>query len=62
MKIPVPPSDEQSGICARIQGSLDIALPLEAQIQRSLKLLQERRAALITAAVTGQIPLEEMTP
>jgi type I restriction enzyme, S subunit len=62
LKIPIPPSNEQSGICARIQQSLDIALPLVADIQRSVTLLQERRAALIAAAVTGQIPLETMTP
>lgn len=31
-----------------------------SQIQRSLDLLTERRSALITAAVTGQIPLEAM--
>lgn len=34
---------------------------LTLQISNSLALLKERRTALITAAVTGQIPLEAMT-
>lgn len=61
MKIPVPPSSEQIDICSRIRQSLEVSMPLHAEIQRSLDLLTERRAALITAAVTGQIPLKEMT-
>ena len=60
MKIAVPPSSEQSAICARINQSLDVVKPLQLEIQRSLYLLKERRAALITAAVTGHIPVEEM--
>ncbi|HRC73109.1 MAG TPA: restriction endonuclease subunit S [Candidatus Competibacter sp.] len=62
MKIPVPPGLEQFKICNRIRSLFDISKPLHTLIQRSLDLLIERRAALITAAVTGQIPLEEMTP
>ena len=58
MKIPVPPAGEQSEICDRIARSLDIAEPLRSAIQSSLKLLMERRAALVAAAVTGQVPLE----
>jgi type I restriction enzyme, S subunit len=34
--------------------------PLRSEITNSLQLLKERRSALITAAVTGQIPVEEM--
>lgn len=60
MKIPVPPVGEQVEICARIGLALDVSMPVRSKIQRSLDLLTERRAALITAAVTGQIPLEEM--
>ncbi|APX74896.1 Type I restriction enzyme EcoKI specificity protein [Achromobacter insolitus] len=62
MKIPVPSSSEQIDICARIKQSLEVSKPLCSQIQTSLDLLIERRSALITAAVTGQIPLEDMTP
>lgn len=61
MKIPVPPISEQIDICSRIRQSLDVSKPLRADIKRSLDLLTERRAALITDAVTGQIPIEEMT-
>ncbi|WP_321918434.1 restriction endonuclease subunit S [Burkholderia cepacia] len=61
MKIPVPPGNEQIEICTHIKQSLDVSMPLRLEIQTSLDLLTERRAALITAAVTGQIPLEEMT-
>ena len=60
MKIPVPPQGEQIEICARIKLSLDDSEPLRSEIQSSLNLLTERRSALITAAVTGQIPLEAM--
>jgi type I restriction enzyme S subunit len=60
MKIPVPPSSEQIDICSRIRQSLEVSKPLSADIQRTLGLLTERRSALITAAVTGQIPPEEM--
>lgn len=61
MKIPGPPSSEQIDICSRIRLSLDVSKPLRAEILRSLDLLTERRSALITAAVTGLIPPEEMT-
>lgn len=61
MKIPVPPRDEQIGINTCIRQSLDVSNPLRSEIQGSLDLLTERRSALISAAVTGQIPLEEMT-
>jgi len=61
MKIPVPPRGEQIKICARIGQALDVSMPVRLKIQRSLDLLTERRTALITAAVTGQIPLEAMT-
>ena len=60
MKIPVPPVGEQIEICARIGQALDVSMPVRSKIKRSLDLLIERRAALITAAVTGQLPLEEM--
>lgn len=61
MKIPLPSSNEQIDICTRIKQSLKVSKPLRSHIQRSLDLLIERRSALITAAVTGQIRLEEVT-
>ena len=35
---------------------------VEMRPGQSIALLKERRAALITAAVTGQIPLNQMKP
>lgn len=61
MKIPLPSINEQIDICSRIKQSLKVSKPLRSHIQRSLDLLIERRSALITAAVTGQIRLEEVT-
>ncbi|WP_395108865.1 restriction endonuclease subunit S [Actinomadura sp. SCN-SB] len=55
LKIPVPPISEQQKIVARIRASnaeIDALLDL---VDKQLKLLEERRRALITAAVTGQL-------
>ncbi|MDO4777884.1 MAG: restriction endonuclease subunit S [Cardiobacteriaceae bacterium] len=60
IKIPVPPGSEQIGICNHIKQSLDGIGPLCENIARSIDLLKERRAALITNAATGQISMEEM--
>ena len=58
VSLPVPPLSEQRKIVAHIvheTGKLD---ELRAATERTTVLLKERRAALITAAVTGQIDLE----
>jgi type I restriction enzyme S subunit len=60
IKIPVPPIEEQIAICSHLEKSLGISLPLHAEINKSIALLAERRSSLITAAVTGQIPPEEI--
>lgn len=57
----VPPVDEQKAITRSIEHANARTSALKAEIARSIDLLRERRAALITAAVTGQISLEEMT-
>lgn len=58
--IALPPStDEQSAIVERasmVTARLDVLL---SKTERSIELLKERRAALITAVVTGQIDLRE---
>ncbi|MFI1591128.1 restriction endonuclease subunit S [Streptomyces halstedii] len=58
-RVAVPPLDEQ----ARILGYLDEQNAkidqLISETERFIKLSQERRAALITAAVTGQIDVRE---
>lgn len=53
--IPVPPLNEQKEICAYIDRKTSAFESLEQQIRYELDLLKERRAALISAAVTGKI-------
>jgi type I restriction enzyme S subunit len=60
MRLPVPPHDEQREIIAAIEESQRKAKDLTRVMQESISLAKERRAAVITAAVTGQIPVEEM--
>lgn len=53
--IPVPPLDEQRAIVAHIARETKKIDELVVATERSTVLLKERRAALISAAVTGQI-------
>lgn len=57
--VAVPPAGEQQ----QIAGAIDVSLPkIDVAVQKvnaSITLLKERRSALITAAVTGQIDLRE---
>lgn len=55
----VPPLDEQRRIVACLKGELDQFAELVAEAQRGIDLLQECRAALISAAVTGQIDVRD---
>ena len=55
MQVPVPPVTEQADIVAGIIRRLGELDTLTAEAQRAIALLQERRTALISAAVTGQI-------
>lgn len=59
--VPVPPLDEQRAIADRLDRETAKIDALIAKAERFIELAQERRAALITAAVTGQleIPAEE---
>ena len=52
---PKPPRDEQDAIVAFLGTQLQAFDTLTAEAQRAIDLLQERRTALISAAVTGQI-------
>ena len=58
VRVPVPPIDEQRAIVAHIANKTDKLDDLRAATERTTALLNERRAALITAAVTGQIGVE----
>jgi type I restriction enzyme S subunit len=51
----VPPVGEQEAIVAFLATELAKFDTLTAEAQRAIDLLQERRTALISAAVTGQI-------
>jgi type I restriction enzyme S subunit len=53
--MPLPPLAEQLEIEASVLKAAEAADDLIATVEASLTLLQERRSALISAAVTGQI-------
>lgn len=55
LKVPVGPVDEQQRVAAGIEGQTEKIDELIAESERFIELLRERRTALITAAVTGQI-------
>lgn len=57
---PLPPLSEQREIVDYLRHAEERFQSVMREISSSLSLLSDRRAALITAAVTGQIPLEEM--
>jgi len=58
MEIPLPSQSEQEAIVEQLRESLARLDSVAVAIERTIALLKERRAALITAAVTGQIDLE----
>lgn len=53
--MPVPPAPEQTAIAAFIEKATTLFDKLVTEAQHAISLLQERRSALISAAVTGQI-------
>lgn len=53
--IPVPPLNEQDEIVALLDHRVDIGNRIRSASRREIDLLQQRRAALITAAVTGAL-------
>lgn len=55
LPLPIPPIHEQFRIVAEVVRHLAEIDTLTAEAQRAIALLQERRTALISAAVTGQI-------
>ncbi|MEB3258386.1 MAG: restriction endonuclease subunit S, partial [Cyanobacteriota bacterium] len=55
IRVPVPPKDEQVEIIQNLDKQIRGFQPLEDSIEVQVCLLQERRSALISAAVTGQI-------
>ncbi|MGN8219642.1 restriction endonuclease subunit S (plasmid) [Halococcus morrhuae DSM 1307] len=58
-KTPLPPVEEQREIVEHIQNETEQLWNLIDNVERSIDLLEEKRQALITAAVTGQIDVTE---
>ena len=61
LKIPFPPHFEQNSIFEFLNTETIKLDVLTAEAQRAIDLLQERRSALISAAVTGQIDVRNYT-
>lgn len=57
--LPLPPLPEQHAIAAYLDGQTSQFDTLMAEARRGIELLKERRAALISAAVTGKIDVRE---
>lgn len=59
--IPFPPTDEQKQIGSSLVRRLGVLDELMNESQMAIALLQERRASLISAAVTGKIDVRRLT-
>jgi type I restriction enzyme S subunit len=59
LHVPLPPLDDQREIVAHISLEASKLGALRVATERTISLLKERRAALIAAAVTGQIDIRE---
>lgn len=53
--VPVPPIEEQQAITTLVAKKMDVYRELTCKAESQILLLQERRTALISAAVTGKI-------
>lgn len=57
--VPIPPCTERTEIASFLRAEMSKFDTLTTEAQRAIDLLQERRTALISAAVTGQIDVRE---
>ncbi len=62
LRFGLPPMDEQERIVEHIAKLAEQFGSLTAEAERGIELLQERRTALISAAVTGQIDVRGFAP
>lgn len=62
LPIPLPPMPEQAAIIDALDGQLQNIERLEGEAEAAIALLQERRAALISATVTGKIDVRSLVP
>lgn len=60
LPIALPPMNEQAAILSFLENEIHKSDGLIAEAQRAIDLLQERRTALISAAVTGQIDVRHL--
>jgi type I restriction enzyme S subunit len=60
LPVPVPPDDEAAHIVAHVAATADRIDRLMSDAQRLILVLQERRTAVISAAVTGQIDVRDV--
>lgn len=61
-RVPVPPVEEQKRIVQHLDNIHATTAQLAAECETSIALLRERRAALISAAVTGKIDVRGLVP
>jgi type I restriction enzyme S subunit len=61
-KLTVPPIDEQVNIVSWLDSEVSKVDALNTEAERAIELLKERRAALISAAVTGKIDVRNAVP
>jgi len=59
IKVPIPPLDEQDGLVSAAYAEHEALDAAARSIGKQITLLQERRQALINAAVTGQLDIAE---
>lgn len=58
-KIPLPSLPEQAEVCRFLDGEVEKLNALKAEATHAIELLNERRSALVFAAVTGKIDVRE---
>lgn len=60
--VPCPPATEQAAISSYVSVRTSAFDELIAEAERAIDILKERRSALISAAVTGQIDVRQQVP
>jgi len=62
MRVPIPPREEQNAIVVHLSHVTSELDHLALEATTAIELLRERRTALISAAVTGQIDVRQPSP
>ena len=62
IRVPLPPLPEQRSIAEAVASHIASSDSLVGEAMNAIELLQERRSALISAAVTGKIDVRNYTP